>query len=90
MPRLVAAGSVVPNHNVDKVLPQVVLFVGKVRRGNYVFLSWKGDHGPHHVPVYKDGTMILKWDLEHQKPMHGRPTSRVLALIRELQAEGLL
>jgi len=23
--------------------------MGKVRRGNYVFLTWKGDHSPRHV-----------------------------------------
>jgi hypothetical protein len=26
--------------------------VGKIRRGGYVFLSWKGDHPPRHVHVY--------------------------------------
>jgi hypothetical protein len=40
--------------------------------------------------VYKDGKLILKWDLENGKAMRGRSTERVLALIRELQAEGLL
>ncbi len=54
-----------------------------------MFLTWKGDHGPRHVHVYKDGEMILKWDLENRRAMRG-PTKRVLALIRELQAEGLL
>ncbi len=44
--------------------------MGQLRRGNYVFLTWKGDHGPRHVHVYKDGKMIV--------------------LIRELEAEGLL
>ncbi len=64
--------------------------MGKIRRGNHVFLTWKGDHGPRHVHVYKNGKMILKWDLENGKAMHGRPTKRVLALVHELQAEGLL
>ncbi len=64
--------------------------MGRIRRGNHVFLAWKGDHDPRHVHVYKDGKMILKWDLENEKAMRGRPTKRVLALIRELQAEGLL
>lgn len=43
-----------------------------------------------HVHVYKDGKMIVKWDLENEKAMRGRPTKRVLTLIRELEAEGLL
>ena len=64
--------------------------MGQLRRGNYVFLTWKGDHGPRHVHVYKDGKMIVKWDLENEKAMRGRPTKRVLTLIRELEAEGLL
>ena len=64
--------------------------MGKLRRGNYVFLTWKGDHGPRHVHVYKNGKMIVKWDLENEKAMRGRPTKRVLTLIRELEAEGLL
>ena len=64
--------------------------MGKLRRGNYMFLTWKGDHGPRHVHVYRDGKMIVKWDLENKKAMRGRPTKRVLMLIRELEAEGLL
>ncbi len=64
--------------------------MGKLRRGNYVFLTLKGDHGPRHVHVCKNGKMIVKWDLENEKAMRGRPTKRVLTLIRELEAEGLL
>ncbi len=79
-----------PRSRVDEALPWVVPFAGKVRRGNYLFLTWTGNHGPRHVHVYKDGKMILKWDLENSKAMRGRPTKRVLALIRELQAERLL
>jgi hypothetical protein len=64
--------------------------VGKVRRGNDVFLSWKGDHSPRHVHVYKDGKLVLKWNLDDQQSMHGRPTARVLEIIAELEREGLL
>ena len=62
----------------------------KIRRGNYVFLGWIGDHSPRHVHVYRDGTLIVKWDLENAVAMKGTPTRRVLRLIRDLQAEGLL
>jgi hypothetical protein len=55
-----------------------------------VFLVWKGDHSPRHVHVYKDGRLILKWDLENRKAMKGKPTKRVLALIEQLEEEGLL
>jgi hypothetical protein len=64
--------------------------VSKIKRGNHVFLTWKSDHSPRHVHVYKYGKLILKWDLENGKAMRGRPNERVLTLIRELQAEGLL
>lgn len=64
--------------------------MGKIRRGNYVFIAWKGDHGPRHVHVYKDAKLVVKWDLEAHLAMKGRPTARVLALIGELKNEGLL
>ena len=56
----------------------------------YVFLTWKGDHPPRHVHVYRDGKLIVKWDLDNQKPMKGAATRRILELISELEAEGLL
>ena len=40
--------------------------MGKYRRGGYVFITWKGDHPPRHVHVYRDGTLIVKWDLDNQ------------------------
>ena len=64
--------------------------MGKIRRGNYVFIAWKGDHSPRHVHVYKDAKLIVKWDLDNGKAMQGKATKRVLELIRQLQNEGLL
>ena len=64
--------------------------VGKVRRGNYVFVTWAGDHTPRHVHVYRKGRLVLKWDLENGLPMKGKPTTEILRLIRELDREGLL
>ena len=64
--------------------------MSKIRRGGYVFLAWKGDHSPRHVHVYREGVLILKWDLDNQKPMAGRPSRRMLELIRQLDSEGLL
>jgi hypothetical protein len=66
------------------------LLVPKVRRGNYVFLTWKGDHSPRHVHVYRDGKLVVKWNLDDRVAMSGRPTGRVLRLIAELESEGLL
>lgn len=62
----------------------------KLRRGNHVFLTWKGDHSPRHVHVYRDEKLVLKWDLENWLPMKGRASWRLLELIRELEDEGLL
>ena len=64
--------------------------MGKIRRGGYVFITWKGDHAPRHVHVYRDGELVLKWNLEDGKAMRGVPTTRVTALIRALQEEGRL
>lgn len=64
--------------------------MGKIRRGGYIFLTWSGDHMPRHVHVYRDGKLIVKWDLENRLPMAGKPTRRVVALIEELESEGLL
>src|SRR5436309_8220970 len=38
--------------------------MGKVRRGGFVVFTWKGDHPPRHVHVYRDGKLIVKWDLD--------------------------
>jgi hypothetical protein len=64
--------------------------MGKIRRGNYVFLVWSGDHGPRHVHVYHDKSLVLKWDLDRGVAMKGKATARVLRLIAELQQEGRL
>lgn len=64
--------------------------MGKIRRGNYVFLSWAGDHGPRHVHVYEDKKLIVKWDLDNNVAMKGKANSKILKLIAELRQEGLL
>ena len=64
--------------------------MSKVRRGGHVFLTWRGDHSPRHVHVYRDGKLVLKWDLDGQRPMAGAASRRVVELIRQLDSEGLL
>jgi len=64
--------------------------VPRVRRGGYIFVGWIGDHSPHHVHVYKDNTLVVKWDLDHWQPMEGVATARVKRLLRELVEEGKL
>ena len=55
-----------------------------------MFITWKGDHPPRHVHVYRDGKLVVKWDLDNQKAMKGTATRRILALIAELESEGEL
>jgi len=52
--------------------------------------AWKGDHTPRHVHVYRDGKLVVKWDLDNQKPTKGEAPRQVLELIAELVSEGLL
>jgi len=40
--------------------------------------------------VYRDGKLVVKWDLDYGKSMKGTASRRVLELIRELDEEGLL
>ena len=56
--------------------------MSKIRRGNFIFLTWSGDHAPRHVHVYKDGKPVVKWDLDNWKAMKGAASKRVLKLIR--------
>ena len=64
--------------------------MGKLRRGGYIFIWWKGDHAPRHVHVYRDGELVVKWDLDNQMAMMGSAPRRVLELIKELVAEEVL
>ncbi len=53
-------------------------------------MTWIGDHSPRHVHVYKDGKLVLKWNLDAQLPMAGKANSRILAAIAALEEEGAL
>lgn len=64
--------------------------MGKIRRGGFIFVTWKGDHSPRHVHVYRDGAFVVKWDLEARKPMRGEATAKIIRLIEELESEGEL
>ena len=62
--------------------------MGKVRRGGYIFLWWKSDHAPRHVHVYRHRRLVVKWDLDSDRPMVGAASKKILRLIRELRQEG--
>ncbi len=62
----------------------------RIRRGGYVFATWKRDHPPRHVHVFGGGTLLVKWDLENGRPIKGTASRRVQELIEELVREGRL
>lgn len=64
--------------------------MGKIRRGNYVLITWTGDHEPAHVHVYREGRPVVKWDLEAGRAMVGHASRRVRRLIAQLREEGRL
>jgi hypothetical protein len=64
--------------------------VTKIRRGNYIFLTWVGDHGPAHVHVYRDGRLVVKFDLVNRMVIKGRHSRTLRRLIEQLEREGLL
>jgi hypothetical protein len=64
--------------------------VPNIRRGNFVFVAWVGDHSPRHVHVFRDKKLVVKWDLEHWQPMKGKANARLLRILVELRQEGRL
>ena len=68
--------------------PVVTLDVAKIRRRGYVFVARKSDHSPRHVHVYRNGRLVVKWDLESKLAMKGNVSRRLLDAIKELEAEG--
>ncbi|MGH7793287.1 MAG: DUF4160 domain-containing protein [Candidatus Binatia bacterium] len=51
---------------------------------------WKGDHPPRHVHVYRDGKLVVKWDLDNKKAMKGSATRRIIDLIEAFESEEIL
>ena len=64
--------------------------MGKLRRGGFIFVLWKGDHPPRHVHVYRGGQLVVKWDLDNKKSMKGTASKRIIELIEKLESEGWL
>lgn len=66
--------------------------MGRIRRGGYIFVWWKGDHEPKHVHVFdNDAELIARVRLDTMKPIDvDKIEKRVIELIRELQEEGRL
>lgn len=65
-------------------------FESKIRRGNYTFVTWKGDHSPRHVHIYRDGRLMAKWNLDRGVLMEGRIDRRLRQILGDLVKEGKL
>lgn len=70
------------------ILLKHVKSMGKFRLGGYIFITWIGDHEPKHVHIFRDGKLVLKWNLEDSLVMKGKITSNLRKLIDKLQAKG--
>lgn len=66
------------------------LYLGRIRRGGFLFVTWIGDHAPRHVHVFRDGRLVLKWDLDRALPMEGAASRRLVKLLNRLEREGKL
>jgi hypothetical protein len=55
-----------------------------------MFVKWSGDHDPPHVHVFKDGRLVLKWNLDTEKPLAGTATPALRAWLRKFRTKGLL
>ncbi len=71
-------------------MSNLILFMGKIKRGGYIFYSWAGDHPPRHVHIMKDGKFVAKWNLEANKVMQGKVSRQIIQILKELVKEGRL
>lgn len=62
--------------------------MAKIKRGNYVFITYKGDHDSYHCHIFRDKKEIAKWDLERKRAMEGRVSGRQKRILEALQREG--
>jgi hypothetical protein len=55
-----------------------------------VFLTRLGDHPPRHVHVFRDGKLVVKWDLEQGRPLdQDAPVpTRLKKMISRLSRDG--
>ena len=64
--------------------------MGKIARGNYLFVTREADHAPRHVHIFQSRRMVAKWNLDDWCLMRGKVNGRILKLLKELRAEGKL
>ncbi|OFZ78683.1 MAG: hypothetical protein A2583_07215 [Bdellovibrionales bacterium RIFOXYD1_FULL_53_11] len=62
--------------------------MGKIRRGGYVFIFWKGDHTPKHVHIFCNNREIAKWNIQDWALMGGSINMKIYKILLELEKEG--
>ena len=63
---------------------------GEAKARRLYFRLVEGRSPPRHVHVYRDGKLLIKWDLDNKKAMKGRAMRRIVDLIEKLESEGIL
>lgn len=63
--------------------------MGRLRRGNYIFVWYIGDHPPPHVHIFKGGREIAKYDLLERAAIKGIISKKLEKLLTELIEEGV-
>lgn len=66
--------------------------MGKIRRGGYLFVWWKGDHDPRHIHVFDGKNRLLgRVALPGYEPLDDwSPPRKVIEVLIALQSEGRL
>lgn len=64
--------------------------MGKVRRGGYIIIWWKGDHEPRHVHIRtSNGRKLGRINLATMQGMEGwTPDRKLVVILEELKQEG--
>ena len=91
MRRRGAAPRMIPPPGSCLLLPWTVSFFG-LESAVAVSSSSPGlvTTGHGHVHVFREGKLVLKWDLDRRLPMEGVVSRRLLKLLRDLDREGKL
>jgi hypothetical protein len=72
------------------VLPATVTCSGAKDQARWLHFPCLDRRSRRHVHVYRDGTLVVKWDLDNGQPMQGQASARIRRLIDELVDEGRL
>jgi len=63
--------------------------MGRLRRGNYIFVWYLSDHPPPHVHIYEKGREIAKYNLRDLCLIKGTVSKKLERILEELLKEGV-